>query len=352
MLGMVTVSVTSSSSQPTVFSAPSFSGSSATLSGGEGGAETTATGTVSVSGSDQSTQSAATAATATIVLSVSSSGSDVKPLYVANSTITIDGFKTSFATPVGTAIGAADALVSALNVSGSPVTASVVSRGTTGSASVNVATIATGTSQNGPITLTLVNGVTSPGASLTGGSNGGMVYDSGTVTADVNGTNVSVSYGQGSTAQAVAQALASAITGGGLAATASGGQNGTLNLTATQAGTAGNGITVSITASSSQPTLFSSPSFSGTSTTLAGGQNGSSTPGTIYSYAIPSPSSTTGYAPNGNLLSFSDSVIGGWNFVSNGSSCYDTVNRLICGNHQWALDEPGNDVELRCLWKS
>lgn len=54
----------------------------------------------------------------------------------------------------------------------------------------------------------------------------------------------------------------------------------------------------------------------------------------LYSYCVPGPnnshctSSSSGYAPNGNVQQFSDSVMGNWTFQSPG---YDTLNRLVNG---------------------
>lgn len=54
---------------------------------------------------------------------------------------------------------------------------------------------------------------------------------------------------------------------------------------------------MSLNSSSGEPSLFSSPSFMGTSGTLGGGTGGMFSPGKIYSYSIPStPTPTTGYA--------------------------------------------------------
>jgi YD repeat-containing protein len=91
--------------------------------------------------------------------------------------------------------------------------------------------------------------------------------------------------------------------------------------------------------------LFSSPSFSGTSGSLGGGVNGTFSPGIIYSYNIPSPSTaTTGYAGNGNLLSFTDLINGSW------AATYDTLNRVLTATLagspsrtlNWSYDAFGN----------
>ncbi|MGA8908099.1 MAG: RHS repeat-associated core domain-containing protein, partial [Acidobacteriaceae bacterium] len=66
----------------------------------------------------------------------------------------------------------------------------------------------------------------------------------------------------------------------------------------------------------------------------------------IYSYTIPPPAPSQGYAPNGNLLSYTDSVMGAWTFN------YDNLNRLISGAvtpavsqdsyYCWSYDNFGN----------
>jgi hypothetical protein len=88
-----------------------------------------------------------------------------------------------------------------------------------------------------------------------------------------------VNYGSSSTAQTVAEGLASAISGTGLPVVAEAGQNGALTVTASQEGGSGNDISVSITSSTSQPTVFSAPSFSGSSATLSGGRGRSGNDG-------------------------------------------------------------------------
>src|SRR5262249_20227726 len=75
--------------------------------------------------------------------------------------------------------------------------------------------------------------VSASGPNLTGGTNptpGTTVYDSGTCTLTINGTNYSSGFSQGATISSIAQALASVISSGSLAtASASGG---TISLTA------------------------------------------------------------------------------------------------------------------------
>jgi RHS repeat-associated protein len=71
--------------------------------------------------------------------------------------------------------------------------------------------------------------------------------------------------------------------------------------------------------------------------------------GTLYEYMITPPGGSSGYAPNGNLLSYTDSVNGTWNF---GFSGYDALNRLVGGSATggvyqglqtgWSYDSFGN----------
>ena len=118
----------------------------------------------------------------------------------------------------------------------------------------------------------------------------------------------------------MAQGLASVINSASLGVTATAGANGALTVTATQAGTAGNSITVALASSTSEPGLFTGPSFTGTSATLTGGTTGSTAPGTIYSYGVPT---NLVYSASGNLTSYPDSVTGGWTLS------YDNVNRVM-----------------------
>lgn len=308
---------------------------------------TPATVTVNVTGTEQSIGGSGTPTQATGAISLSYSGTQVireGPLYVGNSITLPDGYHASFIATANSAIMVANALAAVLNAASSPVTAVVSSGGTANAASVALTTKATGVDQNGPITLSMVTTqVKAAPASLSGG--GGATYDTGAVTANVNGTALTTSYGQTSTSLSVAQGLASAINGANLGVTASAGSGGALTVTSTQAGTAGNGIPVTLSQVTNEPKFFSSPSFSGASGTLGGGSNGTLSPGTVYSYSIPSPpTATTGYAGNGNLLSFTDLINGQW------TATYDTLNRLstatVAGTPSstltWSYDSFGN----------
>jgi len=180
--------------------------------------------------------------------------------------------------------------------------------------------------------------------SLSGGTNVAQnVYDIGTVTATVNGVGATVSYGSTSTPQTIASALASAIqTASGSTLTAK--PDGDLSvLVSTSAGTASDyTITTAVTYDT---TDFSAPSFSVSAYNMADGTAADSSAGEIYSYFIPSG----GYAPNGNILVHSDSVMGDWYFS------YDGLDRLLSatpdttaptqyiGNYVcWTYDSFGN----------
>ena len=142
---------------------------------------------------------------------------------------------------------------------------------------------------------------------------------------------MTTTYGQASTADSVAEGLASAINGASLGFTATTASPGALTVTANQPGPEYNGLPLSIASATDEPSLFPSPSFTGTSGAFAGGQDS-----TIYSYSIPSPgTATTGYAANGNLLSYSDTLNGiadTWNFTANSMPCYQPLNRITCAN--------------------
>lgn len=185
--------------------------------------------------------------------------------------------------------------------------------------------------------------VTAASTGMSGGS--GATYDAGTVMATVGTTSVTVNYGQTSTAATVASALASAITAGQLEVVATA-NSGSLTVTANTPGTADNGMAVTLSSSTREPNLFSSPSFSGTSGLLGGGTTVPSAPvsSTVTRFRLPRPP-TTGYASNGNLLSFTDSVNGQWTQIG-----YDTLNRLttatVAGTPSttlsWSYDPFGN----------
>src|SRR5580704_2454848 len=111
------------------------------------------------------------------------------------------------------------------------------------------------------------------GSTLTGGHDAGATtYDSGSVWITINGTQYSVSYGQGSSSSSVASALASVISAGSLANASANGSS--VSITAKINGAATN-YSLSSGSSTSQGS-FSSPSFtvSTSGSTLTGGRDG------------------------------------------------------------------------------
>jgi RHS repeat-associated protein len=127
------------------------------------------------------------------------------------------------------------------------------------------------------------------GATLTGGANasgGTTVYDAGTVSVTIGSFNTSVSYSQtgNSTATQVASALAGALSVSNSPVTAtSAGAN--VSMTYKTLGSAGN-VAVSVSSTTSQGTYFSSPSFTSSGTTLAGGTDSSGSNATTYAYNV------------------------------------------------------------------
>jgi RHS repeat-associated protein len=151
--------------------------------------------------------------------------------------------------------------------------------------------------------------------------------DTGTVALTVGGVVIATTnYGDGATPSSIAEDLAAGTTSGS-----------SVNVTAVndavyiKAKTTGAGTNYSYTiqTTSYDSTDFSQPSFANPPPTgsLSGGADANSGGGqqTIYSYSIPSyvsGSQPTGYDAAGNVVGYTDSVMGGWGFA------YDTLNRL------------------------
>jgi RHS repeat-associated protein len=158
---------------------------------------------------------------------------------------------------------------------------------------------------------------TTSGSSLAGGSNGtATIYDSGNVWVTVNGTQYSASYGQGSTANTVASAVANAVNGGSAPVTASA-SGATISLTAKTTG-ANTNYSLASGSSTSQPSNFSQPSFtvSVSGASLTGGTGGGTT---MYADTAYAPFGEP-YAPAGaSDLSFTgqnqDTVSGDYDFL-------------------------------------
>ena len=149
-------------------------------------------------------------------------------------------------------------------------------------------------------------------------------YDTGTINANINGINATTTWGQSSTTSSLASALASSLNSLGssfLVATANGSD---IYLTSkSTGGTVDYPVTMTYTDTNSNFTY--DPSFNDASLGMQGGDKG-----TIYSYVVPEG----GYAPNSNLLTYWDSVMGNWNYT------YDTLNRLTTSKNT-ATSTPG-----------
>ena len=132
------------------------------------------------------------------------------------------------------------------------------------------------------------------------------VPDTGTIGVSVLGFTATANYNGPVPDATIAAQLAAGLNAAGspVTATASGAS---ITVTANVDGTAGD---YALTITNGDYTV------TGPSAQLTGGQNIVSTAGAFYSWQIGS------YAPNGNILSLNDSVVGPWSYA------YDTLNRL------------------------
>ena len=147
---------------------------------------------------------------------------------------------------------------------------------------------------------------------LTGGVDGGLTPDAGTIYVSVNGVQAMVPWQSGSDAQTLSSLIYQQIQPAPFLIVTPVGA--TIDLASTQPGSATDWpISCSATDAYGQPV-----SFSVSCPGMTGGSNGGSP--VDYQYTIP-PSG--GYAGNGNLLSVTDSVMGTWNYG------YDNLNRLL-----------------------
>jgi RHS repeat-associated protein len=173
------------------------------------------------------------------------------------------------------------------------------------------------------------------------------IYDTGTVTLTVdNQTAATTNYGPGSTPATVAAGLAAGANLNSFVNVTA--VNDTLYLVAKQAG-AGTNYGYSIQDTSNNPTVFTQPSFGSASSgdSLDGGANAGTAQETqpIYSWTAIN-ASTPIYDGVGNVINYSDSVMGNWGFI------YDSLNRLEAANPSsgsyngqflcWAYDSFGN----------
>lgn len=291
------------------------------------------TGTVTVSGTEASVTKSATAASGSLNITGAEEthtvctttyqmegGIDV-PITTCNSlpdtgTLSvIIGSSPAFTATANYQSGSTDATVasavaSALNASGSPVTA------TASASTVTITAKITG--PNGDYPLSFSNGqeffAGSSSSALQGGINAGTYYDTGTMTVTVNGSSATANWQQGSTVASVASSLKTAIdsvAGGYVSASASGV---VVTLTSLQGRTVSD-WTVAVSWDNTNPGFFSSPSSTATKTNMSGGSDTNSS--MLYGYFMPDQG---GYATNGNLLSVTDYTMGQWSYS------YDNLN--------------------------
>ena len=318
---------------------------------------TVSNGSILIAGSEAGITGPATPGTGTITITGSEGQTRVCTRHAGNPPVTtcteqpdtgalivtIDGFSATAIYESGSTDATVAAyLATALNASGSPVTAS------SSGGVVTITSLATGPS--GDYSYSITNGADFSGSGsdiLTGGANGSVTYDAGTISVSAGTVMANASWQAGSTAQTIASAIASALTASGsftaTTNTAPSGVN--INVSSTQAGIAGN-VGLSCTASD---TANQTASFSATCNGMNGGSNAGYMTVPAYSYTITPAGGASGYAPNGNLLSYTDSVMGTWSF---GTSGYDSLNRLVGGSAtsgpyqglqmSWSYDSFGN----------
>lgn len=254
-------------------------------------------GSVTISGSEQSSTQTATSGTTTIIVSGSPQSTSVgcpnhcTDIYNSGSVyVTINGTQYSG----GYGGSTIDAPTVASGLAGSMNRGGLVTASVSGS-TITVTALATGSATNYSVSTSCSYspyftscGFSASGGNMTGGSDASTTYDNGTVSAIVNGTTSSASYGQGSTNASVAAALATAINSNSPVVTASASGN-VVNITAN---TTGIGTNYSLSASSGSSDGFNPASFSTSSSgsSLTGGQNASGgllTPyKTLYSYDV------------------------------------------------------------------
>lgn len=263
-----------------------------TLSGAEQVVSGSASsGTISVSGVEQSKTQTATAGTATVTIAgfERSMTSCLSPLSMQAALITcptiydagtvaivVNGYtkqvtyskgstSTSIATALASAIQSDTSDPVTATSSGSTITLTARTTGATTNYSLSTAV----TYDDGDFVSASFT-ATPSGATLTGGKNGGTIYDSGIVTATVNGNSATANWGQSSTPNSIAAALASAINSADssfLSATSTGS---VVNVTSAQQSSSTNWpITISVTYDTAD---FSSSSFSVTGAGMSGGK--------------------------------------------------------------------------------
>ncbi|MGB9144549.1 MAG: hypothetical protein WCC14_01890, partial [Acidobacteriaceae bacterium] len=162
------------------------------------------------------------------------------------------------------------------------------------------------------------------------GVSSGAVYDTGTISLTVNGTQIaSTSYGEGSTPGSIVSALITASSGNTLVNLEEGdcsGDSCALAVTALDSGTSSDysySVNVDDTATAFSGTSFAASAASGSL------ESGTNVP--LYSWAINT------YAPDGDVLAMTDSVEGTWSYT------YDDMNRVLSGD---ATSGPDDGMDL------
>jgi RHS repeat-associated protein len=201
--------------------------------------------------------------------------------------------------------------------SGSTITIRTLTPGTAGNGlAVTASSVTTQTQYYSGPSFT----VSPTSTSLSGGTNvAKSVYDTGSVGAKINGITTSVTYNSSSTPQSIAASLSAALQSADssfLTAKTDGNVDILVSLTT---GTAADySISPSVTYDTQD---FLAPSFTAYAAPAMADGTGADPNGNglVYYYYVPQG----GYAPNGNILVHSDSVMGDWYFA------YDAVDRLV-----------------------
>jgi RHS repeat-associated protein len=246
---------------------------------------TSGSGSATVNGSEQSVGgTGATPGSGSVTISGSEASTEIDPCYNPDIpppspscprtiwdrgtvSVTVNGFTESvsygsadtpstIASALAAAFSGAPSSPATASASGAVITLTAKATGSATNYSLSASSATNDpTDFGGPSFTPVPSGVT-----LTGGANGGPpVYDSGSIWVTVNGTQCSTSYGQNSTATALASSLASAINTCSSVVTASASGT-TITLTAKTTGAATN-YSLSSGSSTSQPGSFASPSF-------------------------------------------------------------------------------------------
>jgi RHS repeat-associated protein len=306
---------------------------------------TPATATITISGAIKSVSRPATPGTGSFTISGSDrsiclGGHNCITYYDQGTvTVTVNGHSDSVkyggvaGGPISTSVSVAAGLAAAINGdSSAPVIAVVVA----GTSTVDLTSKATGASSNYSFSGTsttsdspLFTGTSFPislsGATLTGGQNVTYTYDSGTVSADVNGCATSVPYSESgnNSAASVASALATSLGSTcsiDISASASGD---VVTLTTIATGPIGDNYTLSASSASSNPGTFSPPSFAASAGAFTGGGDGGLNNPAVTSYTYDPLNDLTVVTQNGSNSAYAR--------IRNFS--YDSLTRLTSSSN-------------------